>query len=166
MDELAIGRLGAPHGLEGRLKASTYSGEIEHFLRLKSALLKQGDKALSLAIEDVEAHGSGVLIKFQGYDSPESAKALSGYELWVPRDQGSPKGEDEYYYSELVGCLLMDGERELGRVSAVCETGGGQLLEALLPDGRSAYVPFRKEFTGAVDVEAKRIELLAPWILE
>jgi 16S rRNA processing protein RimM len=166
MDELAIGRLGAPHGVEGRLKASTYSGETRHFFKLREATLARGDERLRLAVEEVAEHGAGLLIKFAGYDSPEDARALAGMELLVPRDQAAPKGPDEYYYGELIGCSLVDGERELARVVAIGETGGGILLEAELPDGRRSYVPFRKEFTGVVDVEAKTIELLAPWVLE
>ena len=48
----------------------------------------------------------------------------------------------------------------------MCDSGGGDLLEIQKPDGESAYVPFRKEFVGEVDLKARRIELVAPWILE
>ncbi len=119
-----------------------------------------------MLFRSVAPHGDGVLIKFKGYDSPESAKALSGGEIWVPRDKAAPLAEGEYYFADLVGCELVSGGMTLGRVAGVCETGGGQLLEAELPDGRHAYVPFRKEFTGAIDLAARTIEILAPWVLE
>ncbi|TFG83880.1 MAG: 16S rRNA processing protein RimM [Spirochaetales bacterium] len=166
MDELAVGRLGAPHGLDGCLKVTSYSGEIEHLLTLKVVDLRKAGSALSLDVEDVSSHGEGVLMKFRGYDSPEAAKALAGYEIWVPRDKATPLEDDEYYYGDLVGCTLQHDGTPMARVEAVCDTGGGQLLEVVLPDGKSAYVPFRNEFVGAVDIGGKRIELIAPWILE
>lgn len=111
-------------------------------------------------------NGDGVLVKVEGYDSPEAARALTGFEIWVPRDKAAPCGKGEYYIADLVGCALVDGERELGRVGGVSESGNGFLLEVAMASGPSVYVPFRKEFVGEVDIKARRIELLAPWILE
>ena len=87
-------------------------------------------------------------------------------ELWAPRDMAAPLGDGQYYYADLVGCSLTAGGSVLASVVAVCDGGGGDLLEVKKADGVTAYVPFRKEFVGEVDLAARRIELIAPWILE
>ena len=166
MDELALGRLGAPHGVDGRIRLVSFSGETEHLYELTEATLKGAGRSLRVGVESVAPHGGGVLLKIAGYDSPETVRALSGMELWAPRDKASPLEDDQYYYADLVGCDLVSGDRTVSTVLAVCDSGGGDLLEARKPDGSSSYVPFRKEFVGRVDVAAKRIELVAPWILE
>ncbi|HOZ72950.1 MAG TPA: ribosome maturation factor RimM [Spirochaetales bacterium] len=166
MDLLALGRVGKPHGVDGRLRLVSYSGETDHLMRLTEATLRGDGRELFVRIESVTAHGNGVLMKVVGYDSPERAVALSGMELWAPRDMAAPLDDDQYYYADLVGCALVAGGTELASVVAVCDSGGGDLLEVAKPDGSSAYVPFRKEFVGEVDVHARRIELVAPWILE
>ncbi len=121
---------------------------------------------MSVRITGSWPNGESVLIKVDGYDSPEAARALTGWEIWVPRGQAAPCARDEYYYADLAGCSLVDGDRILGVVAGVSEGGNGALLEVEMPSGPSVYVPFRKEFVGMVDVKARRIELLAPWILE
>ena len=73
---------------------------------------------------------------------------------------------DQYYYADLVGMSLVVGADIVATVIGVCEGGGGDLLEVRRPDGTSAYIPFRKEFVGRVDIAAATIELTAPWILE
>ena len=40
------------------------------------------------------------------------------------------------------------------------------LLEAEQPDSKRFLVPFLYEYTGEVDLEAKTIELLSPWLLD
>ena len=84
--------------------------------------------------------------------------------------------EGEHYVEDLKQCVLVfrDGNangtaeiREIGTVAGVFEGGAGSLLEVRLnEDGRTVLVPYTKEFIGTVDIDAKRIELLQPWILE
>ncbi|MBN2874683.1 MAG: 16S rRNA processing protein RimM [Spirochaetales bacterium] len=166
MDELALGRLGAPHGLDGRIKLVPFSGETEHLHDLAAVSLRGNGRTVQARVASVREAGASVLVKFDGYDSPEAVRALVGLELWAPRGNAAPLDDGQYYYADLVGCMLVDGDREVATVVAVCDSGGGDLLEIAGSDGKSAYVPFRKEFVGRVDVAAKRIELIAPWILD
>lgn len=166
MTELALGRIGKPHGVQGMLRLVPFSGETAHILALGEATLRGEGRALKVAIENAREHGDQALIKFKGYDSPEAAAALSGLELWAPRDKAAPLDPDQYYYADLVGVRLQAAGADVATVIAVCDGGGGDLLEVEKAGGGSAYVPFRKEFVGPVDLEAKRAELLAPWILE
>lgn len=166
MDLLALGRLGAPHGIDGRIRLVPFSGETAHLLSLSEAVLKGKGREIRVGIESVVESGAGALIKIAGYDTPETVRALSGMELWAPRDKAAPLLEGQYYYADLNGCALVHDGVELARVLAVCDSGGGDLLEVERPDGQTAYVPFRKEFVGEVDIEARTIELVAPWILD
>lgn len=103
---------------------------------------------------------------FEGYESPETARKLTGMDILVPREEAAPLGENEWYIADLVGLELVAEGKRLGRVESVLEGGPEPWLEARLPGGGKAIVPFRKEFVGEVRLEAGEIELLAPWILE
>jgi len=148
-------------------------------LELESVLAKNDDKSpspksLVLKVEGVEAHADGVVMKFTGYESPESTRALAGLELWVSRDKGARCAEGEFYIADLVGCLLCDKGNSVGRVVGVSEGGNGFLLEidrsgvssGNAVGGPASYVPFGKPFIGEVDMKTRRIELLTPWVLE
>jgi len=193
---LAIGRLGSPHGVHGDLKVQSYSGEFAHFLDLAEVELEPalgevsaglqgaaasqgaavspgaasrggpGRRGLRLRVRRVEEGLGGLVMAFVGYDSPEAARALSGLEIVVSRDKAAPLGPNEWYVADLVGLKLVNEGAALAQVVSVVEGGPDPWLEAELPEGRRALVPFRKEFVGAVDIPAGTIELLAPWLLE
>jgi len=189
---LAIGRLGAPKGVKGDLKLQSYSGETAHFLGLKTARLRQpeaaasaaasaagaddaakGSRKLELKVQRISESGSGLIVAFVGYDSPEKARVLTGMEIIAPRSECAPLRENEWYITDLVGLSLVAEGRALATVRSVLEGGSDPWLEAIIPSGagqggagRSALVPFRKEFVGEVDLEAGTIELLAPYLLE
>ncbi len=166
MEELALGRLGSPHGVDGFIKMVSYSGETGHLLALADVTLRGKDRSQLAHVESVREAGSGALLKFAGYDSPEAVRVLSGLEVWATRDKAASLEEEEYYYADLVGCDLADGGTVVAAIVGVCDAGGGDLLEARKPDGSVFYVPFRKEFVGTVDIGSRRVELLAPWLLD
>jgi 16S rRNA processing protein RimM len=174
-ETLAIGRLGAPKGLRGDLKVQSYSGESAHFFRLKEARLHgQGPRGevreLTLKVIRIEGEGPSLTMAFEGYPTPESARVLTGLEIIVPREEAAPLKPGEWYIHDLIGLRLIDASggrgTELAVVRSVVEGGSDPWLEAILPNGRSALVTFRKEFVGEIDLEAGTIELLAPWLLD
>ena len=166
MEELALGRLGSPHGVDGFIKMLSYSGETGHLLALTDVTLRGKERSLQAHVENVREAGSGALVKFAGYDSPEAVRALSGLEVWASREKAASLEEEEYYYADLVGCDLAAEGKKVAAIVGVCDAGGGDLLEARKPDGSVFYVPFRKEFVGKVDISSRRVELLAPWLLD
>jgi 16S rRNA processing protein RimM len=189
--QFVIGHVGQPHGLKGFVKIRSASGEWEHLLALREVLLsgKSGEKTFN--IEEIKGNSGQILMKFQGIESPEAARTLSGAALIAGRDQAAPLAENEYYIEDLKGLEIVSAsprsslssqglpsrdqlpqdlsppdQVRLGTVTDVVEGGGGWLLEIKLLSGKTRLVPFRKEFFGAIDEGGQSIPLLAEWILE
>jgi 16S rRNA processing protein RimM len=163
-----LGKLGAPRGIKGDLRLQSYSGEFGHLLKLKNVELRGGGRILRLKVARAAAYPDGLAtMAFEGYPTPEAARVLTGLEIVASLEDAAPLGANEWYIGDLIGLPLRDeGGRELATVASVIEGAADPMLEAVLPDGRRALVPFRNEFVGKVDVEGRAIELLAPWILE
>ena len=173
LTEFIAGIVGAPFGLEGFVKVKPLSGEIEHLLRLKSAVLRQDGKERVLAIEESAPNIPVVVMRFAGFNSPEAAKALAGAELIVSREDAAALKPDEFYVEDLKGLAVLAPAAEaappsevLGHINAVIEGGGGDLIEIRLTDGTLKLVPFRKEFFSSLDLENRRLTLNNLWILE
>ena len=164
VDRFVAARLGSPFGLKGFVKVHSLSGEIEHLLRLKRAVLRQGTQERVWEIEGAE--GPSLVMKFRGIDSPEAAKTLTGAELLVGRDEAAPLGQGEYYIEDLKGLEVWEGAEALALISDVLEGGGGSLVELRLNTGETRLVPFRDEFFGEIDIPGRRARLLCRWILE
>jgi 16S rRNA processing protein RimM len=160
----------APFALEGFVKLRSLSGETGHLLRLSSAVLrgKTGERVYEIeAVRAVEGVPSVILVKFNGIDTPEAAKTLSGAEVLLTRSEAAPLARGEYYVRELKGLSVVDSEGDsLGELCDIVEGSGGQLAELSLFSGETRLVPFRNEFFGEISLEKREIVLLARWILE
>lgn len=167
---LAVAKLGAPRGLNGLLKVHSFSGEYSHIESLREVLVAPDGlpaEGRTLRVSLVESGQRSLDMAFSGYESPEKARELTGLFLYLPRQQASPLGENEFYIHDLVGLRVLGGGLELGVVEAVLEGGADPLLELRKTGGGAkSLIPFRKEFVGEVDVKAGSLELLAGWLLE
>jgi 16S rRNA processing protein RimM len=178
-ERFVIGLVSLPFGLDGRVKVRSLSGEDEHLLRLKKAVLRKNGEEKEYAVE--EAFSRPLSLKFAGIDSPEAAKLLGGAEIVAGREEAAPLHEGEFYIEDLKGLTVYaakaDPERKsavgqppereaVGQITDVVEGGGSFLAEITLVSGEKRLVPFRNEFFGSVDPELGRAELLVRWILE
>ncbi|NLZ76727.1 MAG: 16S rRNA processing protein RimM [Spirochaetales bacterium] len=168
MDRLiATATIGRTFGYEGEVRVYPNNEESEYLKKLEKvvASLKDG-KEMPLLVEHVRSDGRSVLMKFAGYDSSEAARALVGAKVMVERRFATPLEEGEYYTADLIGCTLVSEGEPLARIVSVLDGPQALLLEAERPDSKRFLVPFLHQYTGKVDLEAKTIELTAPWLLD
>jgi 16S rRNA processing protein RimM len=185
-ERFVIGLVGLPFGLDGRVKVRSLSGEEEHLLRLKKAVLRKNGEETEYAVE--AAFFRPLSLKFAGIDGPEAAKFLGGAEIIAGRDEAAPLREGEFYIEDLKGLAVYAAkavrgqtpevperpktpeqppESEIaGQISDIVEGGTSFLAEITLVSGEKRLVPFRNEFFGPVDLVSGRRELLVLWILE
>jgi 16S rRNA processing protein RimM len=164
---IATATIGRTFGYGGEVRVYPNNEESDYLKKLKTivASLKDG-REMPLAVEHVRTDGKGVLMKFKGYDSSEEVQAIVGARVMVDRKFASPLKEGEYYTADLIGCALVSDGVNLATVVSVMDGPQALLLEAERPDSKRFLVPFLHEYTGTVDLEAKTIELLTPWLLD
>jgi 16S rRNA processing protein RimM len=170
-EQFVAGIIGAPFGLKGFVKIKPFSGEIDHLLKLKSAVVRRDGKEQLLDIEESAAIPPAIAIRFAGFNSPEAAKTLRGAELLVSRKDAAPLQPDEFYVEDLKGFTVLAGENTngeiLGHIINIIEGGGGaDLAEIRLTNGALRLIPFRKEFFTGIDMEKGQVTLQNLWILE
>jgi 16S rRNA processing protein RimM len=165
-NELSIGTVKAAFGVEGFLAVSSHSGEFGHFKGLTGVTLLLGGKRRAAVIEATRVTGKGILVRFKGLDTPETARSLVGAEILVPRSAAAPLAAGQCYVVDLIGGSLYFEGKEVAKILSVVEGGQYDLFESELPGGRVVLVPYSKEFIGDVDLSGRRVELLCDWILE
>ncbi|MDR0502034.1 MAG: ribosome maturation factor RimM [Treponema sp.] len=178
-EKFTAGIIGSAFGVNGFVKVRSLSGEIEHLLDLQSVIVNKDGEERTLQIEEIKAaratHASppSLLVHFAGINSPEAAKALTGAQLIVSREQAVPLNEGEFYIEDLKGTPVITADESagenggiIGQISDIIEGGGGELVEILLLNGEKRLVPFRKEFFPDISPEKDKIILRNLWILE
>ena len=120
-------------------------------------------------IEQHWFHKGRLIVKFVGVDSIGDAEQLAGCEIQISANQRAPLESDAVYVSDLVGCRVSDGEREIGEVADVTFGAGEAPLlivrDQHVSDGNSAkeyMIPFAQDYLKSVDTAGKRIEMQLP----
>ena len=162
---VCLGVITGAHGVRGEVKVRPFTAEpdaLDAYGALENAA---GDRGLELHVVRVTA--KGVICRLDGVDDRDAALALKGAELWLPRERLPEPADDEWYVDDLKGLAVVDdaGAR-LGRVRAVADHGGGDVVEILTDDGRELVVPFTRAHVPTVDVAAGLLVVAAPAWLE
>jgi 16S rRNA processing protein RimM len=152
-DWLAGGVVGRPHGLDGSF----------HVIAARAALLPLGAtvRAGDRDAEIVRRAGTDdrPILRLAGVDTREAAEALRGTELLVPRSGAPPLEDDEWWAEDLEGCRVVDGERELGRVSRLLALPSCEVLEVSGAASEPFLVPLIRDAVRRVDVGARVIDI-------
>jgi 16S rRNA processing protein RimM len=125
------------------------------------ALAQDGSRR-ELRIEELWPHKGHLIIKFAEIDSISTAEALAGCELQVPAGERPQLEAGWAYVSDLAGCLVLDGDREIGRVQEV-RFGAGEAPLLVVREGSKEYeIPYAEAYLRSVDLEGKRIQMSLP----
>jgi len=128
---------------------------------MKLAALAEDGTRRELEIVEIWPHKGHLVLKFAGIDSISEAEALVGCELQVPAAQRAKLQAGWTYISDLVGCTVLDRDREIGKVKDV-RFGAGE-APLLVIDGDKEYeIPFAEAYLTKADLAQRRIEMQLP----
>ena len=88
------------------------------------ALAPDGNRR-ELQIEELWPHKGDLVLKLAGIDSISDAETVVGCELQVPKSERARLESGWNYVSDLIGCVVFDMDRELGKVEDV-QFGAGE----------------------------------------
>ena len=157
-----VGIVGAPHGVRGELRIKSFTEEAGALADYTPLETKAGRL---LRIRSARAQKDMLVVRFEGIDDRDAAAALTGTELFVPRDRlPDVVEEDAFYHTDLIGLTVEDAAGEtLGTILGVVNFGAGDLLD-IQPagGGQSVHLPFTKAFVPVLDLAAGRVVAAPP----
>ena len=159
-DLVVIGAIAGAHGVRGDAKVKPF-GDPASLTRYGPFLDSQGEVLLTPSGAKPGPNGLSI-VWFKEPRSREEIQALKGALLHAPRAALPELEDDEFYHADLIGLAVEDLDgRALGIVKAVQDFGAGDLLEIEGEDG-VLFIPFTKEATPHVDLDAGRLVALPP----
>ena len=115
-----------------------------------------------LEVEESWPHKSYLVLKFAGIESISDADALVTCELQVPESERARLEPGWAYVSDLIGCVVFDGLREIGKVHAV-QFGAGEAPLLVVRSGSKEYeIPYAEAYLASKDLEHKMIGMKLP----
>jgi 16S rRNA processing protein RimM len=126
------------------------------------ALLENGERR-QVRVENLWPHKGGLVLKLEGVETISDAEPLVGAELQLPRTERAALEPGWTYLSDLVGCRVFDGERELGPILDVQFGTGEAPLLVVKGAAKLPYeIPFAEAYLVKVDLERKQVRMKLP----
>jgi 16S rRNA processing protein RimM len=143
--------IGAAHGIKGELRVKTFTGDPLALADYGPLYAKDG-RAFEIAA--IRPANEVVVVRFKGVADRNAAEALTGTELFVDRSALPDDGDEgEFYHADLVGLAVRDENGEpVGKVFAVQNFGGGDILEIQYQGRKGVLIPFTQAAVPVVDL--------------
>ena len=162
---ITLARVVKTQGRRGEVAAEMHSdvpGRFAAGMKL-FVLPKSQDSRRELEVEDLWPHKGLLVLKFRGVDSIFDAELLIGSELQVLSTQRADLEPGWNYISDLIGCVVLDQSREIGRIEDV-QFGAGEapLLMVANAAGKKFEVPFAEAYLEGVDTAQRQVRMNLP----
>jgi 16S rRNA processing protein RimM len=154
-----VARLIRPHGRRGELIAEILTDFPERFHERTRLFLippeRVGSRPREVVVENFWFLRSRMVMKFRGVDSINEAEALRGFEVAIPAEERAPLGAGSVYVSDLIGCRVVDLNRNGADVGEIVDVDRDSSSTELL-------VPFVTEYLVRVDAANRQVEMRLP----
>lgn len=150
-------------GRHGEVAAEVHSDVPDRFSEgMKLSAFDKSEKRREVEVESLWPHKGLLVLKFAGVDSMSDAEALIGAELQVPRTDRANLEQGWNYVSDLVGCVVLDHGREIGRIEDVQFGAGEAPLLIVAANGKTFDIPFAEAYLEGADVERREVRMNLP----
>lgn len=164
LELVAVAKAARVRGLRGELLCDLLTDFPERFEGLEELIgVAPGGERRVLRLANHWLQKGRIVLRFEGFDTPETAQALVGWEFTVPESEAVPLEEGEYYDWQLVGCRVETVDnRSVGTVREVLHAGAAPVLVIRDEREKESLVPLAESICVEVNTEAKLIRVDAP----
>lgn len=111
-----------------------------------------------VTVESHRRHKNFDLLTFEGYPNVNDVEPFKGQNLYVSEDQLGELEENEFYYHEIIGCLVVTDEgKELGKIKEILSTGANDVWVIQRKGKRDLLIPYIEEVVKHVDPTEKKV---------
>jgi 16S rRNA processing protein RimM len=154
---VVLGRVGAPHGVRGWVKVSSYTEPAAGIAEYPRWTLVHAGQSRQVRVLESKRAGQNLAVRLEGIDTMDAARLLNGAEIQVERSELPEAGPHEHYLHDMLGLEAVNRDGVvLGRVDGFLELPAHPVM--VLREGKvERLVPVVPERLVAVDLEAGRV---------
>ena len=167
-DAIEVGRIADAWGVKGWFKVLPHSADPQALFSTKRWVLQPGEKGpqafhgtVLLRVREAKEHSDAVVARADGIEDRDTAEALRGARILIPRSSFPSAGQDEYYWVDLIGLEVVNRQgQSLGTVKDLLATGPQTVLVLEYEEGgkpQERMLPFVSAYVDGVDLQARRI---------
>jgi 16S rRNA processing protein RimM len=156
MDLFAIGEIVKTRGLRGCLKVLCCVETNNSFTELEFVYIEisSGQKKC-FVLRKIDVSGKILFVELEGIPDVESAQALVGCKVFLPKDMQEKLLEGEYYWREIIGLDVYNEEgKYIGRIESVFPTGSNDVY-VCKGEERKILLPAIAEVIRQIDLNSR-----------
>lgn len=151
-----LGYLVKTHGLKGEIVAQLDVDYPEYYSELESVLIDKDGKLVPFFLESIAIQSNKAFVAFEDVDNIDEAAKLVGLSLYLPTDRLPKLPEGKYYYHQLIGMNLLNGNEVIGEVTQFYDLPNNKLL-GVDHSGNEVLIPLNDDIIKSVDLNKKVI---------
>lgn len=164
---LVVGALRRAHGVRGDIVMEVQTDFPE---RLRSGTqVFVGPSHVPMLIRSVRPHSEGLVMGFEGVETPEQAGRYRNQEVSV-KTSDRPSLPDGYFYDyQLIGFEVVEDEssQPIGTLSEIMRTGANDVYVVRRSDGSEVLLPVIASVVRHLEVTKRQIRVhLLPGLIE
>jgi 16S rRNA processing protein RimM len=157
-----MGRVIGPYGVQGWIKARTFTAAPNGLLAYRAWwLATSDDRWREFMVLEARVHADAMVARLEGLNRREEAAPWRGASIGVPRVSLPALAAGEVYWADLVGLSVINRSGvALGQVGSVMETGAHPVLRVTAGgrgDDGERLIPLAPAYVDAIDVAGGRI---------
>jgi 16S rRNA processing protein RimM len=162
---ISIGKITAPHGVNGAVKIHSYAESPSVFKDGMAILVKNPEDSTvkKYKLNRAASHSRYVIIQLDGIDSRHLAEKIKGFELFIYKSDIPRLEEDTYYWSDIIGLSVYSSEGLLvGRVDSVIPTGANDVYVVKNEKNEEILIPAIGSVVSDIDIVKKKMKVNLP----
>lgn len=156
-----VGKIVNMHGVKGEVKILSASDFAEErFQPGKILLIPFKDQTVELEIKSYRVHKNFHMVSFEGINNINEVEQYKGLDVYQDVDTETlPLEENEYYYSDIIGCEVFNEGISIGKVTEIFETGANDVW--VVKGDKEHLIPYIEDVVKEIDIENKKITIEA-----
>lgn len=126
---LVVGKIGAPHGVKGWVRITSYTEELDGIFDFSPWLLTVQGKVKEYRVAEWKHQSKALIAKLEGVTTRDDAEAIKNIEINILEAQLPTLEQDDFYWRDLIGlAVITESGYDLGKVEQLFETGANDVL--------------------------------------
>lgn len=160
-----VGKIVNTHGIKGEVRVISRTDFPEERYKQGNHLFlfkKDSKEPIRLTVKSHRKHKNFDLLTFEGYENVNDVITMKEGILKISESQLGELEEGEYYYHEIIGCLVFTIHgQEIGKVTEILSPGANDVWVVKTKDKKDVLIPYIEDIVKKVDIK-EQIILIEP----
>lgn len=155
-----VGKIVNTHGIKGEVRVISRTDFAEERYQVGNTLylFRENQEPLKLTIASHRTHKNFNLLTFEGYHNVNDVEAFRDGILKITESQLTNLDEGEFYFHEIIGCVVYTDEgEEIGSIKEILTPGANDVWVVKGPRGKDILIPYIEQIVKKVDIQNQKV---------